>query len=252
MECKAVLCDIGGVLYVGDKPLPGAVEAVARLKARYKVRFLTNTTQKTGAQVVETLQAMGFEIDADEVITALDMTRSFLEREGCGACYLLTGDAEAFFDSLPSEPCRYVVVGDAQENFTYERLNRAFRVLIEGGELLAAAKNRTFKDHDGKLSMDAGGFVAALEYASGKEARILGKPSREFYTLACAMVGESPLDVVMIGDDIESDVAGAQAAGVRGILVETGKFIPEDLNRGIVPDLIASDFAEAVRELSAE
>lgn len=252
MECKAVLCDIGGVLYVGNEPLPGAVEAVARLKSRYTVRFLTNTTQKTGAQVVGTLQAMGFDIDADEVITALDMTRSFLEREGCGACYLLTSDAEAFFGDLPIEPCRYVVVGDAQENFTYERMNRAFRVLIEGGELLAAAKNRTFKDHDGKLSMDAGGFVAALEYASGKKARILGKPSLEFYSLACEMVGASPSDVVMIGDDIESDVAGAQAAGVRGILVETGKFTPSDLQLGIVPDRIAKDFADAVRGLIAE
>lgn len=252
MVCKAVLCDIGGVLYVADDPLPGAIEAVRRLKERYRVRFLTNTTQKTGAQVVGTLRDMGFDIEADEVITALDMTRSFLQREQSGACYLLTSDAEAFFDDLPSQPCRYVVVGDAQENFTYERLNRAFRVLLQGGELLAAAKNRTFKDRDGKLSMDAGGFVAALEYASGKEARILGKPSEEFYTLACTMVGENPSDVVMIGDDIESDVAGAQAAGVRGILVKTGKFSTDDLERGITPDLIAEDFSEAVGRLLAD
>ena len=249
MRCKAVLCDIGGVLYVGDEPLSGAVEAVFRLKAHFPVRFLTNTTQKTGAQVVGMLRDMGFDIGPDEVITALDMTHKFLRDEGSGACYLLTPDAEAFFSDLPSQPCRYVVVGDAQENFTYEKLNRAFRVLMEGGELIAAAKNRTFKDHDGKLSMDAGGFVSALEYAAQKEARILGKPSRDFYSLACAMVGAEPGDVVMIGDDIESDVAGAQAAGLRGILVRTGKFSPEDLERGITPDMSAENFAEAVERL---
>jgi HAD superfamily hydrolase (TIGR01458 family) len=146
---KALLCDIGGVLYVGDSPIEGAIEAVARLKMEYKVRFLTNTTQKTGAQVVKNLRAMGFDIDPAEVITALDVTKMLLEREHCGAVFLLTDDARTFFDGLPQSPCRYVVVGDAQENFSYENLNKAFRVLLKGGELLAAANNRYFKDNDG-------------------------------------------------------------------------------------------------------
>jgi HAD superfamily hydrolase (TIGR01458 family) len=241
---KALLCDIGGVLYVGDTPIEGAVEAVARLKAQYKVRFLTNTTQKTGAQVVEKLRQMGFGIDSSEVITALDVTKMLLEREECGALFLLTDDAAAFFDDLPKEPCRYVVVGDAQENFSYSNLNRAFRVLLQGGELLAAAKNRYFKDHDGKLSMDAGGFVTALEYASGKEAHILGKPSTEFYRLACASIGVEPEEAVMVGDDIESDILGAQEAGLKAVLVKTGKFTPSDLERGITPDLVLDSVAE--------
>ena len=184
LSVKAVLCDIGGVLYEGDTPYPGAVEAVRRLKARYPVRFVTNTTQKTGDQVVVKLQEMGFDIDGSEVVTALDVTKTFLLQHGSTATFILTEDARAFFDDLPVAPCRCVVVGDAQENFTYDRLNEAFRTLMDGGELLAAAKNRYFKDHEGKLSMDAGGFVAALEYASGKTARVIGKPSTEFYRLA--------------------------------------------------------------------
>jgi len=241
---KALLCDIGGVLYVGDSPIEGAIEAISLLKKRVPVRFLTNTTQKTGAQVVEKLQKMGFDIEPSEVITALDVTKMLLESEKSGACFLLTDDAERFFDALPKEPCRYVVVGDAQQNFSYENLNRAFRVLQHGGELLAAAKNRYFKDHDGELSMDAGGFVAALEYASGKEARIVGKPSREFYHLACSAMGMKPEETVMVGDDIEGDVLGAQEAGIKAVLVKTGKFAPQDLERGITPDAVLDSVAQ--------
>lgn len=241
---KAVLCDIGGVLYVGDTPIPGAIEAVARIKKTYPIRFLTNTTQKSGSQVVKKLQDMGFDINASEVITALDVTKVLLEQKHCRACYLLTDDATAFFDDLPDGVYRYVVVGDAQDNFSYDHLNNAFRVLMQGGELLAAAKNRYFKDEDGKLSMDAGGFVAALEYATGKTARIIGKPSRDFYHLACKSMNVKPEEAVMIGDDIESDILGAQEAGLKAYLVKTGKFASNDLKCGITPDKILESIAQ--------
>ncbi len=241
---KGILCDIGGVLYVGDTPIDGALKAVASIKNRYPVRFVTNTTQMTGAEVVAKLRHMGFDIHPSEVITALDVTRLFLEREGSGACYLLTDNAAAYFQDLPKEPCRYVVVGDAQENFSYDHLNRAFRVLMQGGELLAAAKNRYFKDADGELSMDAGGFVAALEYACNTRARIVGKPSLDFYHLACASMGVKPEESLMIGDDIESDILGAQEAGLKAALVRTGKFTPDDLVRGIVPDAVMDSIAD--------
>lgn len=240
---EAVLCDIGGVLYVTDSPIEGAPEAIRRLKERYPVRFLTNTTQKTGAQVVSKLQKMGFAIDAEEVITALDVTKAYLVEKQGSAELLLTEDAKTFFDPLASLPKRYVVVGDAQENFTYANLNAAFRTLMHGGELLAAANNRCFKDGDGELSMDAGGFVSALEYASGQRAQIIGKPSREFYHLACAAMGVPPEACVMIGDDLESDIGGAQAAGLKAILVQTGKTCAETACEGIVPDAVFDSIA---------
>jgi len=241
---KGILCDIGGVLYVGDAPYPGAIEAIHKLKAKFPVRFLTNTTQKTGTQVVEKLQKMGFDIDASEVITALDVTKSYLQQNHSQAQFLLTNEAAAFFDDLPEAPKHYVVVGDAQENFSYRRLNEAFRLLMNGGELLAAANNRYFKDHDGELSMDAGPFVSALENASGKKAHIIGKPSCDFYHLACKSMGIDPQYTMMIGDDIQSDVWGAQQAGITGILVCTGKFSPKDLDGTIIPDLIVDSIAD--------
>jgi len=233
---KAVLCDIGGVLYVGDVPIEGAIEAVERLKKHYPIRFLTNTTQKTSAQVVEKLQELGFKIDANEVMTALDVTKLFLQSKKSTAKFLLTDDALAFFEDMKEYPQKYVVVGDAQDNFSYVNLNAAFRVLNSGSELVAIAKNRYFKDADNELSMDAGCFVSALEYASTQKAIVIGKPSQNFYHLACADMGVNPNECIMIGDDIEGDIEGAQKAGLQAILVKTGKFSEKDLKRGIVPD----------------
>lgn len=241
---KAVLCDIGGVLYVGDTPIKGAIEAVAKIKERYPIRFITNTTQKTGVQVVQKLRELGFSINEDEVITALDMTKMFLQNHQSSAEFLLTDNVIHFFDPLNHYPKKYVVVGDAQHNFSYENLNNAFRTLLKGGELVAVANNRYFKDHDNELSMDAGCFVSALEYASGQKAQLIGKPSKEFYHLAAASLGVDPSECVMIGDDIEGDVAGAQNAGIYAILVQTGKFSEQDLKKGIVPDLLVESIAK--------
>lgn len=245
-QIKAVLCDIGGVLYVGDAPIKGAIEAVAKIKEHYPIRFITNTTQKTGAQVVKKLQEFGFDIKEDEVITALDMTKMFLEQHQSNAQFLLTDNALSFFDSLKKYPTNYVVVGDAQDNFSYKNLNNAFRTLLNGTQLLAVANNRYFKDDDNEMSMDAGGYVSALEYASGVKAQIIGKPSIEFYKLAAAALNAQPNECVMIGDDIESDIEGAQKAGIYSVLVKTGKFSETDLKKGITPDKIFESISEVV------
>ena len=243
-QIKAVLCDIGGVLYVGDKPIAGAIEAVNAIKQKYPIRFLTNTTQKTSSQVVQKLQKMGFDIDAQELITALDITKRFLENEKSSAEFLLTEDAKKFFSDLQHYPKKYVVVGDAQENFSYQNLNRAFRLLMEDAKLVAIAKNRYFKDADDALSMDAGCFVAALEYGSAKRSQLIGKPSRSFYHLACKDLGVKPDACVMIGDDIEGDIRGAQEAGLQAVLVKTGKFTQTDLELGIHPNSMIDSIAD--------
>jgi len=241
---NAILCDIGGVLYVGNEPINGAVEAVKKMKEHYAVRFLTNTTQKTSAQIVEKLQKMGFDIESDEIITALDVTKMFLKSKKSSAKFLLTDDAFSFFDDLQIYEKKYVVVGDAQENFSYKNLNGAFRALNNGAELLAIAKNRYFKDEDNELSMDVGCFVKALEYAGSQEAVLIGKPSEAFYHLACADMGVSPSECVMIGDDIEGDIKGAQDAGIKAVLVKTGKFNKRDFDLGIVPDEVVNSIAD--------
>ena len=237
-KIEAILCDIGGVLYVGENPVEGAIEAVNRIKQRYPIRFITNTTQKTAIEVVQKLQELGFSIESHEVITALDMTKKFLQKHQSSGEYLLVESVKPFFDALEKYPKNYVVVGDAQHNFTYENLNASFRTLLHGAKLIAVAANRYFKDADNELSMDAGCFVSALEYASGQKATIIGKPSKEFYTLTCEMLGFKPQHCLMIGDDIEGDILGAQEAGLQAALVKTGKFSQSDLDKGIKPDLL--------------
>jgi HAD superfamily hydrolase (TIGR01458 family) len=128
------------------------------------------------------------------------------------------------FAGLPPGEGEAVVVGDAAQGFSYAALNAAFRKLLGGAEFVALARNRSLKDEDGALSLDTGAFVAALEYASGQEAVVLGKPAPDFFRAAVAALGCAPEQAVMVGDDVESDVGGAMAAGLQGILVKTGKY----------------------------
>ncbi len=238
---KGLLFDIGGVLYVGEKPIEGARETIMMLRKTYPMRFLTNATRKTPRSILAKLRGMGFSLKDEELFTALDAARRYVSDRDGRVYTVLTDEAEAWFANLKSDKPDFVVVGDAHTNFDYRRLNGAFRALMEGAELIAAAKNRYFKDEDGELSLDAGGFIAALEYAAGKEAKIVGKPSEAFFRMAVDSMGLEPEEVLMVGDDIESDVKGAQDAGLRAVLVQTGKYREEDLRKGIVPDAVLTD-----------
>ncbi len=247
---KGLLFDIGGVLYVGERVIEGAPETIEKLHARYPMRFVTNTTRTLPETILEKLKGFGFAIGREELFTALDVTRDFVRAQGATVLPVMTDEAEGYFAELASGKPDFVVVGDAHTNFDYPHLNAAFRALMEGASLIAAAKNRYFKDEDGKLSMDAGGFISALEYASGKEARIIGKPSQTFFHLAVASMGLQAHEVLMVGDDIESDIKGAQDAGLQAALVKTGKFQPTDLEKGIRPDPILEDVTDLAKYLA--
>ena len=224
-KIRAVLIDLGGVVYVGATPIAGAIRAIDRLhEARLPVRFITNTTRRCRRQVIDDLKGMGISIAAGELLTPALMVGTYLQRNNLAARLVVHPDLEEDFAGLQAAGKRAVVVGDAGEHFTYARLNAAYRDLVAGAELLALAMNRNFMDADGALSLDAGAFVTALEYASRKRATLFGKPSAEFFAAALDSLGCARDEVVMIGDDAEFDVGGAIAAGIRGILVQTGKY----------------------------
>jgi len=250
MGIKAILFDIDGVLCIRDRVIEGSVETVSELRKHYKLAFVTNTTRTPTKKVLQSLVNCGFELEEGELFTALRVAKDFVLSQGGGAYLLSTDEAYEEFD-VPKEPVKYVVVADAYKNFTYDNLNTAFRYLLEGAELIAVAPNRYFMDKDGKLSLDAGPFVKALEYASGKSARIIGKPAKDFFNLVLKALGVEPHEALMVGDDIEFDVKGAQDAGIRGVLVKTGKFRPEDLKKGIEPFAILESVAELPRFLSS-
>jgi HAD superfamily hydrolase (TIGR01458 family) len=244
---KGVLLDIGGVLYEGEKVIDGAVEAVAELKKRYKVRFLSNTSRKAPDALLAKLTAMGFDVKEEELFTALSASKLFLKNERARAFVVATEEAKRYFDDLHGTE-RYVLICDAYTNFTYHTLNSAFRKLESGHGFLATNVNRYFKDDDGELSLDAGGFVKALEYASSKQAKVLGKPNCEFFALAIKSMGLQKKEVVMVGDDIEGDIIGAKSCWLKTVMVKTGKFKPQDLLKS-TPDLLIESIAQLPRKI---
>ena len=238
---RGILLDIGGVLYEGSEPIPGAVEALRKLRERYKVRFLSNTSRLPPAALKGKLEKMGFEVEESQLFTALSAAKLFLQSQKARAYVIGTDEAKEYFEDLEGEE-RYVLVCDAYKNFTYDALNIGFRKLESGAGFIATNMNRYFKDSDG-LSLDAGGFVKCLEYASGKAAKVLGKPNCEFFALALQSMGVKKDEAVMAGDDIESDILGAKACWLRTVMVKTGKFKPNDLLRGS-PDFLVESIAD--------
>ena len=136
-----------------------------------------------------------------------------------------------------------VIVGDLGDRFDYAVLNRAFRMLIGGAELVALQKNRYWLREDG-LSLDVGPFVAALEYAAGREAYVVGKPAAGFFAGILSELGLPARAAVMVGDDVETDIGGALAAGLDAVLVETGKYRADALrDSGVEPTAVIESIA---------
>jgi HAD superfamily hydrolase (TIGR01458 family) len=254
MRVDALLLDLDGTLYVGETPLPGAVAAISGLvEAGVPRRYLTNTTRFSRRMLAERLRAMGFPIALGEIFNAATAAKEWLTTQGISrvSLYLPEPAKEDFagFEVVTQHP-EAIVVGDLAGAWTYDRMNQAFRQLLDGARLVALQKNRHWKTPEG-LVLDAGAFVAALEYGADTEAVVTGKPSAAFFAMAARSLGTEAGRIAVVGDDIETDVAGAQAAGMRGALVRTGKFREEVLLRGeIRPDWVVDSLGELFDHLS--
>jgi HAD superfamily hydrolase (TIGR01458 family) len=228
---EALLLDLGGVLYDGDIPIPGAQEAVARARrGGLELRFVTNTSQQSRASLLAHLHALDFTVQDQELFTAVDAARQWLlQRRLRPFCLVHDYIRGEFADIDQSEP-NAVLIADAADGFTYSNLNRAFQLCMAGAPLLGVGYNRYFKSA-GQLYLDAGAFVRAVEFAAGVEATIVGKPSAAFFAQVLASTGARPAHTLMVGDDIFGDVEGALNAGLLACLVRTGKYQAGDENR---------------------
>ena len=247
---KGFLIDIDGVLSTGDTAIPGARDAIAFLKEQdYPFRCVSNSTRRCRATIAARLETMGFEIPGQAIFTPPLAAVRYLQETGKHRAYLLTtGDADRDFAGACSDDgtttVDYVIVGDAGDRVTYASMNHAFRCLVGGAGLIALEKDRYWMAPDG-LSLSAGPFVAALEYATGKTAMVVGKPARAFFDLALRDMGLPADGVVMVGDDILTDIGGAQAAGMRGVLVRTGKFRADAFEKsGIRPAAVINSIGD--------
>lgn len=232
---KGFLIDLGGVVYQGDAQIDGSAQAIALLRdADVPLRFLTNTTSAPRGSIVGKLAKLGVAIEPEHIFTPAMAARHLIVERGLAPHFLVNPALMEDFADLPEGDKPTVIIGDAGDGFTYEAMNEAFRLLEDGAQFIALAKNRKFAGPDGRICLDAGAFVAALEYASGREAEVIGKPSPEFFRVACADMELSPAETAMIGDDAEFDASAAVACGLTGVLVHTGKWT-EGAAEGLEP-----------------
>jgi len=241
-----VLLDIAGVLTQGGEVVAGAPQALQRLRlAGIELRFATNTSRNNRAGIGAELRSLGFTLADDEILTAPLAARQAIERRGLHPYLLIHPELAPDFQGVHTHEPNAVLVGDAGDDFTYARLNQAFRLLMKGAPLLAVARNRYFRDLDG-LSLDAGPFVQALEFAAATQAELFGKPAPGFFQAALAELKAEPAQVIMIGDDVEADVQGALTCGLQAILVRTGKYTAGDEDQLGDQGEVVADLSEAV------
>jgi HAD superfamily hydrolase (TIGR01458 family) len=246
----AILLDVDGVLHVSGEPIPGAADAVRRLRENgHRLRFVTNTTIRSRSQLAELLRSHDVELDDDEVQTAASAAVSILRGKRVLALVMhaLVHDLEGL--ELVGEEADAVLIGGADETpetglvFSYMNLARAFAEVELGAQLYCLHRNRWWQTKHGPL-LDSGAFVAGLEYAAQVEATVLGKPSPKYFEAALEALDAEPAMTWMVGDDLESDIAGAQRMGMRTVLLRTGKFRPDAVERShIQPDGIVSSIA---------
>ena len=249
---RGFLFDLTGVIYEGGRAIEGAVETIDSLKSRgIPFRFTTNTTTCSVETLHRKLIGMGLPIEPREIFSVTQAAARFLAGKGKPSLFLvLSEDTRKDFAgfSISDDRPDYVVLGEIGDNWSYDLLQRVFRMLLGGAELLALHKSR-FWQVDGQLRLSVGAFAAALEYAAGKQAVVIGKPAPQFFQTAVSDLKLQPEHVAMVGDDIESDVGGAQRSGMKGILVKTGKYREDLVARSKVkPDLTIESVA-AIMEL---
>ena len=252
-EIRGALIDVDGVLHVAEAPLPGAVAALAWLRANdLPFALLTNTAVRSRARLGGRLRAIGFDVDDARLLTAGSATADYVRRRfpGRPIFLLAAGDVHEDFAGVPlteGDDAAAVVIGGAlddagaMDGWTWERLNHAFRLALGGAKLVGMHRNGFWRAASG-LALDSGAYVRGLEYATGARATIVGKPAAPFFRAGARALGLPPEQVVMLGDDLRADVLPAMRLGMRGALVRTGKYRDGDLKAG-APDWLLDSVA---------
>lgn len=270
---RALLLDMDGVTVLAGKAIPGATEAIRELDRRgMPYRIVTNTSAISRQTLSRWSSKLGTPIPAERFESALSASAAWTARHYPGEpLYVLcSGDAKQEFAGqrlvshdeaeAPGVRVAAVLIGDSPEEATYENLNRAFRLVLRGAELIGMHRNAWWLTPAGP-TLDSGAFVAGLEFASGRRARVVGKPSATFFSQAVRDLRKEAGgdlargEIAMVGDDVRTDIRAAQRAGLRGIFVRSGKHDLKDVEiaaaerGGRRPDAVAPDLAAVVRAL---
>ena len=249
MHDIGILFNLDGVIYQGDSLISGAKESINLLRQNnIPCRFITNTTRMTKKNLVTKLQAMGLTLEVNEVFAAPHAAVEYCKNMKYTTIDLVVPDNEMeedFIDfDLHAENPQAIVLGDMGNLFTFDLLNALFKKILNGAEIVAMHKNKYWHSGNG-LTLDLGAFVTALEFATEKEAIVIGKPNPHLFQLAVKPWGLSFQSIYMVGDDIKGDIGGANNVGMQSILVKTGKYREESFKRSeITPDFIINSVAD--------
>lgn len=249
---NGLLLDVDGTLLRGEDPVPGAAGLIAHLESvGLPYRITTNITRLSRSAIARHLGDCGITVASEVILNPSVLARSRVVESGKPRALLLVPEpALVDFEGISDTTCgaAWVIVGDLGRGFTRERLDPAFRCLRDGATLLALQRGRFWHDPRDGLVLDAGPFVAALEYAADVKAVVVGKPSPEFFHLALQDLGVPPGETLVVGDDVEADIGGGAGAGCRTALVRTGKYRgDESMPGGVQPDLRLDSVAELFR-----
>ena len=238
MVVGGVLFDIDGVLVTSWRPIPGAADTL-RVLADHRIAcsYLTNTTTLTRREIAAALADAGINVRPDEVITAAALTADYVRSHHPGArCYLInSGDVTEDMPGLDiveetGEAPDVVLLGGAGPEFTHLTLSRVYEWMAQGVPVVAMHRSTAWKTVEG-LRIDTGMYLIGMEETCGRKAVAVGKPAPAGFLAAAARLGVDPDEMYMVGDDLNNDVLAAQVVGMSGVLVRTGKFRQETLDR---------------------
>lgn len=249
LKFKGILSDIDGTLYFKGAPIKGAVKAVEKLREKdIKLLFFTNTDSKSPKTIYNALKDFGFKIYEEEIFTPIIALKEFLKIVPNKKLFLVTteeinGEFQEFPKAESPDIPDYVIISDFRDNWDLNRINQAFKYVKKGATLLGTQGNKYFLDRNGEPVIDTGSFVKMIADAANVTPKIFGKPSKEYFIQALNRINLNSEDSIVIGDDIESDIEGAINAGLRAILVKTGKGeFYESSAVNLKPDLVIETF----------
>jgi len=252
-KIKALLIDLEGVVYQEGKEIPGSVSFIQYLdQINFPYLFLTNTTTMSQKDIAIKLLNLGLNINPKKIITPLIATKNYLKKNHLSTialycnkrCWVEFDDFEINFQSPDA-----VIIGDLHKKFTWLKLNEIFHVSLNTKKLIAFHKNKT-GSREGKMVLDLGPFIKALEYALGKDFILMGKPNKIFFQAAVDLMGINNKEILMIGDDILVDIGGAQDLNLQTCLVKTGKYGKQSYPKSLKPHYLLPNLSAVKSILS--
>ena len=245
---KGLLIDLEGVIYSGEEVIDGAIETIEKLKKKFRIRYLTNTTTTSRNLIFQKLLNLNLSVNEEDIFTPSIAINAFLKDKKIKNISLIANekinsDFKEF--NINSNNPDAVIMGDIYKDFNWDKLNNAFELLLKKECLLIALHKNKYCKRNNKIALDLGPFVNALEYASSKNAIVIGKPEKNFFDLAINSLSLNKNETIMIGDDIVSDIEGAKSNNIKAIQVRTGKFQSNDESDNFIqPDYRINSIAD--------